>query len=46
MNFELQKLTVDDNKHQFIIWADPQVRNASESAVNGNGAGWPKPFVA
>ena len=30
INFELQKLDVDDNKHQFIIWADPQVRNASD----------------
>ena len=26
-NFELQSLTKNDNEHQFIIWADPQVKN-------------------
>ena len=30
LDFELQKLSVDDTKHQFIIWADPQVRNAGD----------------
>jgi hypothetical protein len=29
-DFELQPLNKDDNEHQFIIWADPQVRNASD----------------
>lgn len=28
--FELQKLDRDDNEHEFIIWADPQVRNAKD----------------
>jgi hypothetical protein len=27
INFELQPLDKDDNDHQFIIWADPQVKN-------------------
>ena len=27
INFELQALDKDDNDHQFIIWADPQVKN-------------------
>ncbi|HJW17537.1 MAG TPA: calcineurin-like phosphoesterase family protein [Flavisolibacter sp.] len=27
VNFDLQKLDKDDNEHQFIIWADPQVKN-------------------
>lgn len=31
-NFELQPLGRSDNEHQFIIWADPQVRNKSDVA--------------
>jgi hypothetical protein len=27
ISFELQPLGKDDNEHQFIIWADPQVKN-------------------
>lgn len=27
LNFDLQPLDKDDDEHQFIIWADPQVRN-------------------
>jgi hypothetical protein len=30
VNFELQQLDKDDNEHQFIIWADPQVKNAKD----------------
>ncbi len=30
IGFELQPLTRNDNEHQFIIWADPQVQNASD----------------
>ncbi len=30
MNFELQQLTVNDDEHQFLIWADPQVKNAKD----------------
>jgi hypothetical protein len=29
-DFELVPLDKDDNEHQFIIWADPQVKNASD----------------
>ncbi|RYZ20255.1 MAG: metallophosphoesterase, partial [Chitinophagaceae bacterium] len=29
-NFELTQLTKDDNEHQFVIWADPQVKNAKD----------------
>ncbi|WP_432709396.1 calcineurin-like phosphoesterase C-terminal domain-containing protein [Pedobacter sp.] len=29
-NFELEKLRQDDLKHQFLIWADPQVKNAED----------------
>lgn len=32
MHFKLKKLTKDDNDHQFIIWADPQVKNKSDVA--------------
>ena len=28
--FELEKLELDDHEHEFIIWADPQVRNAKD----------------
>ncbi len=31
-DFNLKKLSVNDSKHQFIIWADPQVRNANDVA--------------
>lgn len=27
VDFELEKLDKDDNEHQFIIWADPQVKS-------------------
>ncbi len=30
IQFELTPLPKDDNEHEFIIWADPQVRNASD----------------
>lgn len=30
IDFELTKLDKDDNEHQFIIWADPQVKNQSD----------------
>jgi hypothetical protein len=29
-DFHLEPLSVSDQQHQFIIWADPQVRNASD----------------
>ncbi len=29
-NFDLTKLTKDDEKHFFIIWADPQVKNLKD----------------
>jgi hypothetical protein len=30
VNFELTALDKDDNEHQFIIWADPQVANTKD----------------
>ena len=30
LNFDLVPLGVNDNEHQFIIWADPQTRNAAD----------------
>jgi hypothetical protein len=30
INFDLVPLAIDDNEHQFIIWADPQVANAKD----------------
>lgn len=30
VNFELQLLDRDDDEHQFLIWADPQVKNAKD----------------
>ncbi|MFC4676136.1 calcineurin-like phosphoesterase C-terminal domain-containing protein [Dysgonomonas termitidis] len=30
IDFELQKSSVDDNKHTFIVWADPQVNFMDE----------------
>jgi Predicted phosphohydrolases len=30
VNFELQPLLKDDTEHQFIIWADPQVKNEKD----------------
>ena len=30
VNFELTPLDRDDNEHSFIIWADPQVKNAKD----------------
>ncbi len=30
MNFELSKLDRNDDQHSFIIWADPQVKNAKD----------------
>ncbi|MGM9476020.1 calcineurin-like phosphoesterase C-terminal domain-containing protein [Pedobacter sp. GSP4] len=32
LNFELKKMKVDDTKHNFIIWADPQVKNKKDVA--------------
>lgn len=32
INFTLKKLTHNDNKHHFIIWADPQVKNKRDVA--------------
>jgi hypothetical protein len=32
VNFELVPLEADDNEHQFIIWADPQVKNEKDVA--------------
>lgn len=29
-DFELSPLTSDDSRHRFIIWADPQVKNAAD----------------
>ena len=31
-NFNLKKLNQSDTKHRFIIWADPQVKNANDVA--------------
>lgn len=31
INFELHKLTMDDQKHTFIVWADPQMQNAADT---------------
>ncbi|MBC7949035.1 MAG: calcineurin-like phosphoesterase C-terminal domain-containing protein [Chitinophagaceae bacterium] len=30
LNFDLVPLDVNDDEHQFIIWADPQVKNAKD----------------
>jgi hypothetical protein len=30
LNFELTPLDKDDNEHRFVIWADPQVKNAKD----------------
>ena len=30
VDFELTPLDKDDNEHQFVIWADPQVKNARD----------------
>ena len=30
IGFELKALKQDDNEHQFLIWADPQVKNAKD----------------
>jgi 3',5'-cyclic AMP phosphodiesterase CpdA len=30
LHFNLQPLAVNDDKHQFIIWADPQVKNEKD----------------
>ena len=30
LDFKLEPLTTNDDQHQFIIWADPQVRNAGD----------------
>jgi len=29
-NFELEPLTINDDKHQFMIWADPQIKNGDD----------------
>ncbi|RYY68587.1 MAG: metallophosphoesterase [Chitinophagaceae bacterium] len=30
LKFELKPLAINDNEHQFFIWADPQVKNAKD----------------
>ena len=30
-DFELEKLSVDDSKHAFVVWADPQIRSAEDA---------------
>ena len=30
LDFDLVPLDQDDNEHQFIIWADPQVKNKKD----------------
>ncbi len=30
INFDLVPLGVSDNEHQFVIWADPQIKNAKD----------------
>ncbi len=37
-NFELQKLKVDDNKHQFVVWADTQILSEEDAALLKAGA--------
>lgn len=32
LNFELKKMKVDDTKHNFIVWADPQVKSKKDVA--------------
>lgn len=32
-DFELEKLSTDDTKHTFIVWADPQIQNAEDAAL-------------
>lgn len=32
-DFELQKLSGDDTKHAFIVWADPQIQNKEDAAL-------------
>lgn len=32
-DFELQKLPIDDSKHAFIVWADPQIQNGEDAAL-------------
>lgn len=31
INFELERLSQDDNRHAFIIWADPQIRDNDDA---------------
>lgn len=32
-DFNLTKLTVNDSKHNFVVWADPQIQNADDAAL-------------
>ncbi|MEH0157966.1 calcineurin-like phosphoesterase family protein [Limibacter armeniacum] len=32
-DFELKKLQQDDTKHNFIVWADPQIRTAADAKL-------------
>jgi hypothetical protein len=32
-DFNLQKLTVDDKKHAFVVWADTQIQNKEDAAL-------------
>ncbi len=37
INFELDPLTTDDTNHQFIIWADPQVKTEKDVQPHDGG---------
>jgi hypothetical protein len=32
-DFELEKLPVDDTRHNFIVWADPQIQDAEDAKL-------------
>jgi hypothetical protein len=32
-DFNLKKLTVDDKKHAFVVWADPQIQSSEDAAL-------------
>jgi hypothetical protein len=36
VDFELEPLSKNDNDHQFVIWADPQVKNAKDVSMMMN----------
>jgi hypothetical protein len=37
-DFELQKLGRDDRKHQFVVWADPQIKTEEDAQLLLSGA--------